>query len=194
MPRDQFEAFFVELATDVTDDEIVHVAAASRPVKGARGAELSLTSDKDTYRQGDSPLFTIVSARDCFLTLTNVDEKGEGTVLFPNRFQQENRVRPNVEVALPGANAPFQYRMKDKGVETVIAVCTDTNKGVDGIQHDFTRSAFTSIPNYTRSVARSIAVEPKGPSPTATHARPTKPAGPAAGREISRAAIKINVR
>ena len=194
VPRDQFEAFFVELATDITDDEIVHVAAASRPVKGARGAELSLTSDKDTYRQGDSPLFTIVSARDCFLTLTNVDEKGEGTVLFPNRFQQENRVRPNVEVALPGANAPFQYRMKDKGVETVIAVCTDTNKGVDGIQHDFTRSAFTSIPNYTRSVARSIAVEPKGQAPTAAQARPTKPAGPGAGREISRAAIKINVR
>lgn len=194
VPRDQFEAFFVELATDITDDEIVHVAAAGRPAKVARGTELSLTSDKDTYRQGDGPQFTILSARECFLTLTNVDEKGEGTVLFPNRFQQDNRIRPNAEVTLPGANAPFQYRMKDKGVETVIAVCTEGNKGVDGIQHDFTRSTFTSIPNYTRSVARSIAVEPKGQAPTAAPARPTKPTGASAGREISRAAIKINVR
>jgi Domain of unknown function (DUF4384) len=198
VPRDQFEAFFVELATDITDDEVVKVVkvagVAGRPAKAAYAAELSLTSDKDTYQQGDGPTFTILSARECFLTLTNVDEKGEGTVLFPNRFQQDNRIRPNVEVALPGANAPFQYRMKDKGVETVIAVCTEGNKGVDGIKHDFTRSAFTSVPNYTRSVARSIAVEPKGPTPSAAPARPAKAAGAGAEREISRAAIKINVR
>ena len=198
VPRDQFEAFFVELATDITDDEVVKVVkvagVAGRPAKAAYAAELSLTSDKDTYQQGDGPTFTILSARECFLTLTNVDEKGEGTVLFPNRFQQDNRIRPNVEVALPGANAPFQYRMKDKGVETVIAVCTEGNKGVDGIKHDFTRSAFTSVPNYTRSVARSIAVEPKGPTPSAAPGRPAKAAGAGAEREISRAAIKINVR
>ena len=60
---------------------------------------------------------------------------------------------------IPGSDSPFQFRLKDTGTETVIAVCTDKNVPVDGISHDFGRSDFTSVPDYTRSIARGIAVE-----------------------------------
>jgi hypothetical protein len=194
VPRDQFEAVFRELAGDVTDEAVVKVAANDAklaPPKPGRAVDLSLTSDKDTYRQGDTPIFTVLSSRACFLTLTDVDDKGEGTVLFPNKFQQDNRIKANTEVPFPAATAPFQYRMKDKGVESVIAVCTNHNIGVDGIVHDFKSSNFTTVQDYTRSVARSIAVEAKN---AAAKAAPDKAAAKAADREIYRAAIKLEVK
>ena len=35
-------------------------------------------------------MFSIKSKEDCHLTLINVDASGEGTVIFPNKFQQDN--------------------------------------------------------------------------------------------------------
>jgi hypothetical protein len=222
VPRDQFETTFKDIAKDITDDQPVNVAGVDdkdTAAKPAPRASLSVTSDKDFYRQGDTPKFTVLSNADCFLTLTNVDEKGQGTVLFPNKFQQENSIKANAELQFPPPGAPFQYRMRDKGFETVIVVCTEQATDVDGIKHDFGKSAFTIVDNYTRSVTRSIAIEEKEatggaaspPKPRADAGReilrpaikaknttggaasPPKP-GADAGREISRAAIKVEVR
>jgi hypothetical protein len=50
--------------------------------------------------------------------------------------------------------------MKDSGLETVVAVCSQRSSGADGISHDFSRNAFTSVPNYNAALARAIAVVP----------------------------------
>lgn len=173
IPRDDFEAKFIELAKEIADEEPIKAAAAPaagrpavKPPQGggkpvaAKAGELVLTSDRDTYKVGDTPVFTIVAPSDCFLTLTNVDEKGEGTVLFPNKFKQDNKIKGRVEIHFPGDKAGFTYRMKDPGVETVIAVCSDKGGEVDGIKHNFTRSVLTSVPDYSASVAKSVAAEP----------------------------------
>jgi hypothetical protein len=82
--------------------------------------------------------------------------------------------------------------MKDRGLETVIAVCTERNTDVDGIRHDFSRSAFTSVENYTSAVARSIVVEAAGPvGPSAP--LPRFNMDPAM-RNSYRAAIRVEVR
>lgn len=162
VPREQFEAVYRDLAGALTDQRLVRIAGARiDPLPQAmRAEELTLTSDADYYRPGDGPVFTIASTRDCYLTLTNVDEKGEGTVLLPNRFQQDNFIRAGTPIQFPGSNAPFQYRTKDKGIENVVAVCSIRPEGGDGIKHNFTREAFTSVPDYTRSLGRAIEVIP----------------------------------
>jgi hypothetical protein len=215
VPRDQFELSYRDLAASLTEQKIVRVAAQrgrERLPEAARGDELSLTSDADFYRPGDGPVFTIASTRDCYLTLTNVDEKGEGTVLLPNRFQQDNLIRAGTPFQFPGANAPFQFRTKDKGVESIVAVCTVRPNDNDGIKHNFTREAFTSVPNYTRALGRALEVVPAGaaapgstaPSPTAAAPGGSLNAAGAgggksppranAGRESFRAAIQVTVR
>lgn len=212
IPRDQFENNFRELALDISDLEEVQVAAAQgSQASAAKGASkgavarpqskeaLSLTSDRDVYRQGDTPVFTVLARKSCFLTLTNLDDKGVATVLLPNRFQQDNRVKAGQEVQFPGPDAPFRYRMKDKGFEQVIATCSEARE-VDGIKHDFARSALTTVPNYTRSVARAIAIDAKGKRAIAVEGKgePATPqnakAVPADRREVSRAAIRLEVR
>lgn len=127
VPRDQFEVSFRGIAPDLTDLKIVairHARPAQPVVQPIRNSDdLSLTSDRDSYRLGDTPVFTVVAPRDCFLTLTDIDERGEGTVLLPNTFQRDNFIKAGVPIQFPGAGAPFQFRMKDKGIETVTAVC-----------------------------------------------------------------------
>ena len=205
VPRDQFELAFKGIAPDVTDLKLVTVKTArpvERPSAPVRNDDLSLTSDKDSYKLGDTPEFTIVAPRDCFLTLTDVDERGEGTVLFPNSFQQDNLIKAGVPVRFPGANAPFRSRMKDKGIETVAAVCAVQAGGGDRIQHDFRKNQFTPVPNYTTTLARSILVEAVRPgTPTvagttnagaaAVAAREPPPGG---SRGSFRAAIRLQVR
>ena len=77
----------------------------------------------------DLPVFSIKSKEHCHLTLINVDAKGEGTVIFPNKFQQDNFLPAGKEAQLPGASAPFQFRLKDPETETVVAICDATGKG-----------------------------------------------------------------
>ena len=77
--------------------------------------DLALTSDKSTYRVNDLPVFIIRSGKDCHLTLINVEADGNGTVIFPNQFQQDNLLPARTEVKFPGDSAPFQFRLKDPG-------------------------------------------------------------------------------
>ncbi|HYM99634.1 MAG TPA: DUF4384 domain-containing protein, partial [Aestuariivirgaceae bacterium] len=206
VPRDQMESTYLEIAADITDMEPVKVAVAKgkevKPQKVTPKGDLTLTSDRDQYRQGDSPILSVIAARDCFLTLTNVDDKGVGTVIFPNKFQQNNLIKANLQVDLPGTNA-FKFLLKDKGVETVIGVCADGKKEVDGIKHDFATRQFTTVQNYSRSVAqaRAIAVVPDAkpvapapgkPAPVA--AAPGKPAPVVAAQAQVRTAIKFEVQ
>lgn len=209
VPRDQFAMSFREMAAALTDQRIAHIAgrrARERLSEADRTEELSLTSDADFYRPGDGPVFTIVSTRDCYLTLTNVDEKGEGTVLLPNRFQQNNLIRAGEPIRFPGANAPFQYRAKDKGVESIVAVCSVRPDDNDGIKHNFSREAFTSVSNYTRALGRALEVVPAGAAAVgSTGPKPGAAVNVAGGsaiahppptgiRESFRTAIQLTVR
>lgn len=206
VPRDQFELAFRQIVPDLTDLTVVSIRNARRPEPLTRPIvsvdDLSLTSDKDSYNLGDTPVFTIVSPRDCFLTLTDIDERGEGTVLLPNSFQQDNFLKAGVPINFPGNGAPFQFRMKDKGIETVTAVCATKASGGDRIQHDFKKNQFTPVSNYTSAVARSIVVEAVKPG-TSSVSGTTNTGGvavsgrepPPAGSRVSlRAAIRLQVR
>jgi len=210
VPRDQFEKSFLKLSQQISDDEIIgHDAAAPIVVAHVEQnrADLSLTSDKNSYNQNEYATFTVVSATDCFLTVLDVDSNNTATVLFPNRFSQNNRVRGGTTKQLPD-NSNYQYRMKDKGVETITAVCTEQNVPVDGITHDFTRSAYTTVPNYTTTISRSIAVDAaakRAIGVEATSAAAPRPSGTSSAastapaslhvlkNEIGRTAIRIEV-
>jgi hypothetical protein len=209
IPRDQWELDFRDLALQLTDLKTAYAGNAHTPgytpshapsytppalVRPIHNEDLVLTSDADSYHIGDGPVFTVVSPRDCFLTLTDVDEKGAGTVLLPNAFQQDNRIKAGEPIQFPGTGAPFKYRMKDPGTETIVAVCATTANGGDHIQHDFKRSQFTEIPNYDDVLGKSIAIDPVGPG-AQRPVRPSPSSAPeATARPSFRAAIRVGVR
>ena len=112
LPREILEAEFKDLIVKVSDNEpieITAVAAADVAKVGGKTKEeahdfdLALTSDSTEYKVNDLPVFTIKSKEDCNLTLINVDASGEGTVIFPNKFQQDNFLPAGKELQVPRA-------------------------------------------------------------------------------------------
>jgi hypothetical protein len=99
VPRRLVESQFLDLLDIVSEDEPVKLevvqTAAAAPAEAASKTEpidfdLALISDKSLYKVGETPVLTVSSERDCYLTLTRVDPKGRGTVIFPNKSQRDN--------------------------------------------------------------------------------------------------------
>jgi len=65
------------------------------------GFKVEVTSNKGLYKLGDSITYQIVSAADGYLNLFEVDAQGTVTLLFPNRYNQNNYVRAGVISSFP---------------------------------------------------------------------------------------------
>lgn len=144
----------------------VAVAAAlvvvPKPASGAAAQisafDLALTSDKSAYRQNDHAVLTVTSKKACNLTLVNVDGSGAGTIIFPNRFQQDNRIEAGRAFTF-GAGTAFKFRLGDKGVETVVAECNATKTASRGLEANYRAGGFTDLGDYTQQVTRQISID-----------------------------------
>jgi len=121
-------------------------------------------------------------------------------VILPNKFQQDNFLPAGKEAQFPGSKAPFQFRLKDPGTETVVAICNATGKEADGIKHDFKKRGFTELGNYRDFLTRQIVVEGaekiaegKTGEKEKENARGTVQGAPASDI-LSRTAIKLVVK
>jgi len=167
VPRDVVESEFKDLLTHVSDLELVDLSSLQKkvtvvevpkttppPVQGET-FDLSLVSDHSTYSTTDHPVFTITPAKDCFLQLIDVDSQGKTTVLFPNQYDQNNRLKAGKDFKFPGDKAVFDYKFTTLGTEKVTASCSLSNRPVDGVKLDKTR-AFTDLGDYNQHLTRAI--------------------------------------
>lgn len=201
LPRDILEANFKEIIVQVSDNEPIDVGAAGglqvakvggKSKEETHDFDLALTSDRSDYKVDDIPVFTISSKEDCHLTLINVDVKGDGTVIFPNKFQEDNLLVAGKPTEIGGPNSKFKFRLKDPGTETVIAVCNANGKDVDGIKHDFKTRQFTELGNYRGFLTRQIVVE--GQEKIAEGQKDKGKDKTPASDILSRTAIKLQVK
>ena len=198
VPRDNFENQFPKLIAELTDSEllfnqddqpvaIAKVNTADTKIDG--DIHLSLFATKTTYHQNELPVFIVQSDHDCHLTLVDVDDKGTGTVLFPNKFENDTLIKANQAFEYPRPDAPFQFRLKDIGTETVIALCNAKASAVDTIVHHFKQKNFTDLGNYNTFVTRAISVEAKQVKATPV----TKVSDVPVNSGVARVAIKLTV-
>jgi len=197
VPRDVIETEFKELLPHVTDLALVDLSSLTAaaapaaipkttppPVAGET-FDLSLVSDRSAYSVNELPVFTITPAKDCYLQILDVDGHGTATVLYPNKFQQENHLKAGQDFKFPGDDAPYQFRFADPGTETVTASCSVDDHPIDGIKLDKSRD-FTEVGNYEAHLSRAIQVVPKSGGGGAKPAAPTD--------TIARTAIKLLVK
>lgn len=109
---------------------------------------IELTGNKALYQKGDKLELRVKVDQDCHLTLIDIEPGGTATVLFPNDFEQENRLASGTTLTVPGANAGYAFRLETPGVETVLAICSATARRPFGIGHDFERQPFTLIGDW----------------------------------------------
>jgi len=128
-------------------------------LEARRGPDLVIWSERERYKPGELVVFGAHVSADCHLTIVNIDAAGKATVLYPNEFEQNNLVTAGRDLRLPAEGAPYQFRAKDKGRETLVGVCSPTLRLPDGILPDYERQRFTMLGNWSNFLAQSYTEE-----------------------------------
>lgn len=111
--------------------------------------ELTIYADRARYAVGDPVQFTVRSNVNCRLTVISIDTAGHGTVIFPNEFIPRDLLSAHLNLTLPARDSGYRFRVKEKGRERVVALCTRAPGIIEGIEHDFERQRFQELGPYT---------------------------------------------
>lgn len=74
--------------------------------------EFGLAGGQSTFRIGDPIGFRIRAGRDGYLTVVDLDPAGKVTVLYPNAYATDARVRAGQEVLLPSPEMGFTFTVE----------------------------------------------------------------------------------
>ena len=164
VPRRDVEMHFSTLAAALSKTPAMTIPAGPNPALQQRddALELILTTDRASYRPGDLITISARTNAGCYLTIVNIDRQGRGTMLFPNEFEQSNFIEAGRDLQIPGGTAPYQFRVREKGQETVVGICSSTQKIADGIKTDYERQRFTELGDYRAFLNRTFDVEGPG--------------------------------
>ncbi len=77
------------------------------------------------YRVGDTMGVTVTSEKSGYLYVVYVDAMGTSSLLFPNKYQTDNRIQARNAVAVPASGDKFRLRVKEPvGKELIGAIVT----------------------------------------------------------------------
>ncbi|HRK19540.1 MAG TPA: DUF4384 domain-containing protein [Hyphomicrobiaceae bacterium] len=134
-------------------------ALGASVVQGATGhperISLRIVAESPKASVGDSLVLNVRADKACHLTLIGVDPKGRAMVLYPNELEPQKMLEPGTDFVIPGPSSAYLFRMKTKGTETIIGICTSSPKPVDGIRHDYERQRFTLLGDYRTFLQRA---------------------------------------
>jgi hypothetical protein len=194
--RDIFEVEFADLVEFVIDGKYIkpgkevyaYAEVKKHEVIATPISEYKITlhSDKPSAYVGDKAYFTVNATKDCYLTLINISGKDEGTVIFPNKFSQDNFIRGGQSFTFPSEKDGYDFKFEDKGTETVIALCDASGKSLPDIHHDYAKEEFTTL-------GRSISVNQKIDNVAAPSKEKNKPGSGGFTADVVRTGIKIKV-
>lgn len=159
-PREEIDELFAYLKGVATP---VSTPPAKAPVQTTPASgdaiRLDLWIDKAKPALGEVIAINVESNNDCYLTVINVDAGGKATVLFPNDFEPDNLLSAGKVMRLPGSEAPYQLRRKEKGRELIVAQCSTSPAPPTGVEHEFSRQRFTVLGNWENFVEDAIVTE-----------------------------------
>ncbi len=175
VPRDQFIKEFASVVSRITRDKMANFKGLSKtkvaahkanhsngqinvlPHKKPNTFDLIFYPNQSEFIKGQPVSFIVQSEKPCYLTLLNIPEKGETTVIFPNKFNQNNRIDAGVKYEVPGRLIKrFTLRFGHTGAERVIAICNASRPDPIGIQHNFNNQAYTTFKNYEQVITRGF--------------------------------------
>lgn len=101
-------------------------------------------TDRDRLRVGDLAAIQFEVDRDCHVTLFDFSTDGSITVLFPNRFQPDNRVRAGRIYRIPPEDGGYKIRVQGPaGIERVKLFAT--TEDVQLYVRDYAQSPFSTL-------------------------------------------------
>jgi outer membrane protein OmpA-like peptidoglycan-associated protein len=86
---------------------------------------LKPVSKVEKFRVGDRMAFEVTSNKDAYLTIIDVGTSGKAHVIFPNRWNRDNKIRKGKTYRIPGSDADYSFKLTGRpGVNYVKAIAT----------------------------------------------------------------------
>jgi hypothetical protein len=113
---------------------------------------LKLVNSTKRYRIGEMVSFEAESSQACNLTVIDIGASGTVAVLFPNAYQQDNRLKAGRKLRIPDTSSPFQIKVsKPLGRERVIGICQTEQQSLFSEAYDFKRYVYRELPKNWES-------------------------------------------
>ena len=133
---------------------------------GVQGLAVMSAVDRSDarYRDGESLVLTVEVTQDAYVWILDTGTSGKVHQIFPNRYENNNFVRAGKPVAIPHANAEYQFLVSHpKGAEllTVIASKDSTPLTADLIDQETDAGAFLALRGSAASIAKDLSISLK---------------------------------
>lgn len=118
------DSFVRDLAPSIKP--MYDVGADEAAPKGKRIAFDTWVNRKDlTYRVGDTLAVSVKPKSDAYITILNVGSSGAVTLLYPNHFQRDAKVKAGTTVRIPSKKAKWQISVGGpRGVDLVKVIAS----------------------------------------------------------------------
>jgi len=113
------------------------------------------------YVPGDKVQIYFKASQSAYVTVLNVDAEGNTTVLFPNRFASNNRVKGGAVIKLPADGAAYDLQVgKPYGSNLIKVIATTDKAGIvpQNAQRAIEGTAFNEVTSSVQELSRSIQV------------------------------------
>jgi hypothetical protein len=147
----------VSYRTELVDEIPIYRATLLAEVALEEGArdpgftvDLRASPDTRTLRHGEGIAIEVTATRDSYLTVVNVRSDGAVAVLFPNRYDDDNRAPARLTVRLPRPSRGFEMRARlndgrAREYEQVLVIAT-----LDPVPFHFEASDDEMVPETDR--------------------------------------------
>jgi hypothetical protein len=152
------------LARAVTGDGCGAVAptpSATAPTPSADALSVKVSTDKPSYRIGETVAFKVRVNRDAYVTLVDIGTSGEVTIIYPNRLHTSHFVRGGEDVLVPPPDAGFTLTVQGPaGFDQVRAIATEEPVKLHASDFGGQKTIFRSLDRVqTRDLAVTISAE-----------------------------------
>ena len=112
------------------------------------------------YAVGEKVRLFVRASKDAHVTVINVGPTGNTTLLFPNAFQKDNRVRANrtVEIPSPRSGASIRVSGPALGRELIKVIASSSPKALFPAARPAAGAPFAAVPDRALAVARDLQV------------------------------------
>lgn len=88
--------------------------------------QVEVKTDKKAYRIGESGTISVKSQKPGYLTIYDLNPDGRVYVIYPNKYQSQQRINANKTYQIPPPGAKYELRVAEPtGTDMLVAIVTD---------------------------------------------------------------------
>ncbi|MBI1205439.1 MAG: DUF4384 domain-containing protein [Rhodopseudomonas sp.] len=124
---------------------------------------VSVSADKHVYKIGDAMRLSVEVDKPAYVYVFDIGTSGHTTLLFPNKFHENARLKPGAKISIPGEKDDWSITVDGPvGADYVIALATSRKMSKQATERMRAQlkggATFATIKRPAREVVRDLVV------------------------------------